>query len=139
MSTTETKQLAGKVGLVTCSTSGIGLGIARAFAGAGMNVMLNGFGDRAAIEKMRTELAAEYGVQVSYSPADMTKPAEIAKMVAEAETVFGRLDVLVNNAGTTNGITRFEETPPGQPKYAARLSLPHAEADQRSTGRNRGQ
>ena len=99
MSTTETKQLAGKVGLVTGSTSGIGLGIARAFAGAGMNVMLNGFGDRAAIEKMRTELAAEYGVQVSYSPADMTKPAEIAKMVAEAETVFGRLDVLVNNAG----------------------------------------
>jgi 3-hydroxybutyrate dehydrogenase len=99
MSTTTTQELAGKVALVTGSTSGIGLGVARAFAGAGMNVMLNGFGDRDAIETIRSGIVSAHGVKVSYSPADMTKPSEIAAMVAEAEKSFGKLDVLVNNAG----------------------------------------
>ena len=85
--------------IVTGSTSGIGLAIAQALARAGTNVMLNGFGDRDAIEALRRELAAETGVQVAYSAADMSKPAEIAQMVAQAETDFGSVDILVNNAG----------------------------------------
>ncbi len=94
-----TKSLAGKSAIVTGSTSGIGLGIARAFAGAGMPVMLNGFGDAAEIERTRADLEKTFGVKVAYSAADMTNPAEIAAMVAEATKVFGKVDVLVNNAG----------------------------------------
>jgi len=93
------KSLAGKSSIVTGSTSGIGLGIARAFAGAGMNVMLNGFGDAAEIEKTRAELEKTFGVKVAYSGADMTKPDAIAGMVADAAKGFGKVDVLVNNAG----------------------------------------
>jgi 3-hydroxybutyrate dehydrogenase len=93
------KSLAGKSAIVTGSTSGIGLGIARAFAGVGMNVMLNGFGDSAEIERTRADLEKMFGVKVAYSAADMTKPAEIAGMVAEAAKTFGKVDVLVNNAG----------------------------------------
>ncbi len=93
------KNLAGKSAIVTGSTSGIGLGIARAFAGVGMNVMLNGFGDAAEIEKTRADLEKSFGVKVAYSGADMTKPADIAGMVAEAAKTFGKVDVLVNNAG----------------------------------------
>ncbi len=85
--------------IVTGSTSGIGLSIARSLAHSGMNVMLNGFGDRGSIEEARRQLAAETGVNVIYSAADMSKPAEIGQMVAEAETAFGCVDVLVNNAG----------------------------------------
>jgi 3-hydroxybutyrate dehydrogenase len=92
-------ELAGRPAIVTGSTSGIGLGIARAFAAAGMPVMLNGLGDPAAIEPIRTGLAAEFGVKVAYSAADMTKPDEIAGMVEEARAEFGHVDVLVNNAG----------------------------------------
>jgi 3-hydroxybutyrate dehydrogenase len=99
MQTSTYPELAGKPAIVTGSTSGIGLGIARAFAAAGMPVMLNGFGDPAAIEKTRADLAAEFGVNVAYSPADMTKPAEITGMVEAARAAFGRVDVLVNNAG----------------------------------------
>jgi 3-hydroxybutyrate dehydrogenase len=91
--------LKGKVALVTGSTSGIGLGIARAMAAEGANVMLNGFGDKAAIEKERTGLEKEFGIKALYSPADMTKPAEIAEMIRTTEQSFGALDVLVNNAG----------------------------------------
>ena len=94
-----TKSLAGKSAIVTGSTSGIGLGIARAFAGAGMPVMLNGFGDAAEIERTRADLEKTFGVKVAYSAADMTNPAEIAAMVAEATKVFGKVDVLVNSAG----------------------------------------
>jgi 3-hydroxybutyrate dehydrogenase len=94
-----TKSLAGKSAIITGSTSGIGLGIARSFAGAGMHVMLNGFGDAAEIEKTRTDLERTFGVKVAYSGADMTKPAEIAGMVAEAGKALGKVDVLVNNAG----------------------------------------
>ena len=85
--------------LVTGSTSGIGLAVARALAKDGAGVMLNGFGDPAAVEATRAELAAEFGTTVLYSPADMSVPAEIAAMVAEAEAKLGSVDVLVNNAG----------------------------------------
>lgn len=85
--------------VVTGSTSGIGLGIATAFAGAGMNVMLNGFGDPAEIERERSALADRYGVDVRYNGADMTRPAEIRDLVNETEKAFGQVDVLVNNAG----------------------------------------
>ena len=91
--------LKGKSALVTGSTSGIGLGIARALAADGANVTINGFGDKAAIEKERSAIEKEFGVKAVYSPADMTKPAEIADMVKTAEKTFGSLDVLVNNAG----------------------------------------
>lgn len=89
----------GRTAIVTGSTSGIGLGIAEAFAAAGMNIMLNGFGDAAEIEAIRARLADRHGVHVSYHGADMTKPAEIAALVAQAEEDFGQVDVVVNNAG----------------------------------------
>jgi 3-hydroxybutyrate dehydrogenase len=91
--------LKGKSALVTGSTSGIGLAMARALAAAGANVTINGFGDKAAIEKERSGIEKEFGVKALYSAADMTKPAEIADMVKTAEKTFGSLDVLVNNAG----------------------------------------
>jgi 3-hydroxybutyrate dehydrogenase len=91
--------LAGRNALVTGSTSGIGLAIARALAGQGANVTINGFGDAGEIETTRAGIEAEFGVKVRYSGADMSKPAEIAAMVKEAEAAFGTLDVLVNNAG----------------------------------------
>jgi len=91
--------LKGKVAIVTGSTSGIGLGIAEAFAGAGAAVVLNGFGDAAEIEATRAGLASRHGVAVTYSGADMSKPAAIAGMVADAIRDHGKVDILVNNAG----------------------------------------
>jgi 3-hydroxybutyrate dehydrogenase len=91
--------LKGKSALVTGSTSGIGLAIARALAADGANVTINGFGDAAAIEKERSGIEKDFGVKAVYSAADMTKPGEIADMVKTAESTFGALDVLVNNAG----------------------------------------
>ena len=91
--------LKGKVALVTGSTSGIGLGIARALADAGADVMLNGFGDAAQIEALRTGMAADCGVHVGYSGADISKPNQIAAMVEEATAKLGSVDILVNNAG----------------------------------------
>jgi len=91
--------LKGKVALVTGSTSGIGLGIARALGAEGADLMLNGFGDAAMIEKLRTGLAKELGVRVLYSGADISKSAEIAAMVAQTQEALGSLDILVNNAG----------------------------------------
>ena len=91
--------LKGKTALVTGSTSGIGLAIAHALAQDGANVMLNGFGDKAAIEKLRAAVEKDFGVRALYSPADMTKPADIADMVRTTEKEFGSLDILVNNAG----------------------------------------
>ena len=88
-----------KSAIVTGSTSGIGLGIADALAAAGMNVMLNGFGDPAEIEETRAGLADRHGVAVSHHGADMTRPEEIAALVSETETAFGQVDVVVNNAG----------------------------------------
>ena len=91
--------LAGKVSLVTGSTSGIGLGIARALAQAGSSVLLNGFGVASEIARTKDQIESEFGVQVAYSAADMTKPAEITDMIALTLAEHGRLDVLVNNAG----------------------------------------
>ncbi|MEQ8354721.1 MAG: 3-hydroxybutyrate dehydrogenase [Kiloniellaceae bacterium] len=91
--------LKGKTALVTGSTSGIGQGIAEALAAEGANIVLNGFGEAAAIEALRAEIAQKNGVTVSYDGADMTKPAEIARMVKDAEAQFGAVDILVNNAG----------------------------------------
>ena len=89
----------GKTALVTGSTSGIGLGVARALAKEGANVVLNGFGEADAIEQIRSSIEHEAGVGCRHSAADMTDPAAIAAMVADAETVFGSVDILVNNAG----------------------------------------
>jgi 3-hydroxybutyrate dehydrogenase len=104
-------ELAGKSAIITGSTSGIGLGIARGFAKAGMNVMLNGFGDKAEIERHRAGLEQEFGVAAVYSGADMTRPAEIAAMVEEATQAFGQVDVLVNNAGIQH-VEAIESFPP---------------------------
>ena len=88
-----------KVAVVTGSTSGIGLGIARALAGAGADVVLNGFGDAAAIEELRAGMAADFGVRVGYHGADLSKPAEIGDLIGYAVREFGSVDILVNNAG----------------------------------------
>jgi 3-hydroxybutyrate dehydrogenase len=102
--------LKGKSALVTGSTSGIGLAIARALAAQGANITLNGFGDKTAIEKERSGIEKEFGVKAVYSAADMTNPAEIADMVKTAEQTFGSLDVLVNNAGI-QFVSPIEEFP----------------------------
>jgi 3-hydroxybutyrate dehydrogenase len=91
--------LSGKVAVVTGSTSGIGLGIARELGAAGADLMINGFGDAAQIEALRKELAGSYGVRVVYSAADMSKAAEVTGMVEQATAELGRVDILVNNAG----------------------------------------
>lgn len=102
--------LKGKTALVTGSTSGIGLAIARALAEAGADVMMNGFGDAADIEKARSGLEKDFGIKAAYSGADMSKPEEIAAMVAETEKQFGKLDILVNNAGIQH-VANIEDFP----------------------------
>ncbi|MBN4093229.1 MULTISPECIES: 3-hydroxybutyrate dehydrogenase [Methylobacterium] len=99
-----------KTALVTGSTSGIGLAIARAFAAEGANVVLNGFGDATAIEETRAGIESAYGVKARYSAADMSQPDAIAAMVREAEETFGAVDVLVNNAGI-QFVSPIEEFP----------------------------
>lgn len=91
--------LKGKAAIVTGSTSGIGLGIARALGAAGADLMLNGFGDAAQIEALRAALAAEFGVRVAFSGADISKPEQVREMVHQATRELGSVDVLVNNAG----------------------------------------
>ena len=102
--------LKGKSVIVTGSTSGIGLGIARAFAAQGCNVMLNGFGDGIGIEKLRAALAAEHKVTVLYSTADMGHAVEIAAMIDQTKRRFGTVDILVNNAGIQH-VAPVEEFP----------------------------
>lgn len=100
----------GKTALVTGSTSGIGLGIAEAFAKAGATIVLNGFGDAAEIQAIQDRLSSTYGVKVSYEGADMSKPAEIEKMITNIQSQFGGVDILVNNAGIQN-VAPIEEFP----------------------------
>ncbi len=102
--------LDGKTALVTGSTSGIGLAMARALAKEGANVVMNGFGDPAAIERARAAIEGEFGRVAVHDGADMTKPAEIARMVKAAEERFGAVDVLVNNAGVQH-VAPVEEFP----------------------------
>ncbi|MGE0257600.1 MAG: 3-hydroxybutyrate dehydrogenase [Alphaproteobacteria bacterium] len=103
--------LTGKTAIVTGSTSGIGQGIATALAAEGCDIVLNGFGDPAEIERLRAGLADAHGVRAAYVAADMAKPAEIRALVVEAERLYGRVDVLVNNAGIQHvaGIVDFPE------------------------------
>ena len=103
--------LTSKAAVVTGSTSGIGLAIARALAAEGANVLLNGFGQADEIEALRRGIEGEFGVKALYSPADMSKPKEIAQMIAEAEAAFGSVDVLVNNAGIQH-VSPVEDFPP---------------------------
>jgi 3-hydroxybutyrate dehydrogenase len=91
--------LKGKVALVTGSTSGIGLGIATAFAQQGADIVLNGFGDAAEIEKVRAGLADKHGVKVIYDGADLSKGAAVRELVENTVRQMGRIDILVNNAG----------------------------------------
>jgi 3-hydroxybutyrate dehydrogenase len=93
------KMLSGKTALVTGSTSGIGLGIARCLAAEGANIIFNGFGDAAAIKALHQGVAAEFGIRTGYHGADMSKGAEIEAMFAYAQEQFGGVDILVNNAG----------------------------------------
>ena len=101
----------GKVALVTGSTSGIGLAIARGFAGQGADICINGFGDAAAIEKERSGIESDFGVKCIYSGADMSKGAETETMVTDALKQLGSVDILVNNAGI-QFVSPVEEFPP---------------------------
>jgi 3-hydroxybutyrate dehydrogenase len=91
--------LKGKTALVTGSTSGIGSGIAATLAAKGANIVLNGFGDPAEIEKLRTKLAADHGVEVRYDGADLAQQDAVESMMGNAVEAFGAVDILVNNAG----------------------------------------
>jgi 3-hydroxybutyrate dehydrogenase len=135
--------LKGRVAVVTGSTSGIGLGIARALAAEGADVMLNGFGDAGEIDKLRKDLAAKHGVRVGYSGADMSRPAEVENMIGAATSELGRVDILVNNAGIQH-TAPVHEFPPERWEaiiainlsaafYAARAVLP--QMYQRNWGR----
>ena len=103
-------KLTGQTAIVTGSTSGIGQALAHALAAEGVNIVLNGLGDPAAIETVRAALEASAGVKVRYHGANMTKGAEIADMVAFAQREFGRLDILVNNAGVQH-VAPIEDFP----------------------------
>jgi 3-hydroxybutyrate dehydrogenase len=103
--------LKGKSAIVTGSTSGIGLAYAKALAGEGANVMINGFGDDDAIEVERAALEATSGGQALYDAADMTKPDQIAAMVARAEAEFGAVDIVISNAGIQH-VAPVDEFPP---------------------------
>jgi 3-hydroxybutyrate dehydrogenase len=126
--------LTGKVSLVTGSTSGIGLGIARSLAAAGSEVVLNGFGKPEEVADAQAKISAEFKVRVSYSPADMSKPAEIREMIETILQSCGRLDILVNNAGIQH-VAPLQEFPPekwdailainlSSAFYTTRLALP---------------
>ena len=112
--------LNGKTAIVTGSTSGISLGIAEAFARAGANVVLNGFGEALQIEKTRSELAQRTNAMVVYSPADMSKPKAIEGMIRQTVDMFGSVDIMVNNAGVQH-VAPIDEFPEG--KWDAILAI----------------
>jgi 3-hydroxybutyrate dehydrogenase len=114
------RELEGETAIVTGSTSGIGLGIARTLAQRGANVVLNGFGDAGEIEIVRASLAMEHEVEVTYDAADMSKPEAIGRMIEAAAAHFGRIDILVNNAGIQH-VAPLEEFPPA--KWDAILAI----------------
>jgi 3-hydroxybutyrate dehydrogenase len=114
------RMLAGKVAIVTGSTSGIGLGIARALAEAGSAVVLNGLGDMDEVKKTRVALEEATGVRVSYDPANLMDPGETAALITRTERQFGRVDILVNNAGIQH-VAPIEEFP--AEKWNAILAL----------------
>jgi 3-hydroxybutyrate dehydrogenase len=103
--------LKGKTALVTGSTSGIGLGIARALARQGADLVLNGFGDAAEIDRIRAGLEAEFGVKASYEGADLMQPAQIDAMFASVARRGGSVDILVNNAGIQH-VAAVQDFPP---------------------------
>ena len=110
-SNTLTRALAGRVSLVTGSTSGIGLGIARAIAAAGSEIILNGFGSPENIAELQAQIASEFNVRVLHSAADMSKPTSIRGMIEITLESFGRVDVLVNKAGIQH-VAPLQEFPP---------------------------
>ncbi|ASE38037.1 3-hydroxybutyrate dehydrogenase [Brevundimonas vesicularis] len=117
--------LKGQVAVITGSTSGIGLALARAVAEGGGEVVLNGLGDPAEIERTRADLEASSGVRVLYHPADMTRGDEIADMIAFAERELGRLDILVNNAGIQH-VESVENFPTNQWEKIIAINLSSA-------------
>jgi 3-hydroxybutyrate dehydrogenase len=128
----------GKAAIVTGSTSGIGLGVARALAAQGADILLNGFGERSSIENLVSEMRNQYKNKVAYSAADMSKPADINAMVAQAARELGGADILVNNAGIQY-TAPVEEFPPEKwdaviainlsaAFHAIRAALPHMKA-----------
>lgn len=102
--------LKGKTALVTGSTSGIGLGIARTLSAQGANIVFNGFGDPQEISKLQSDVEKEFGVQTLYHNADMSKPAEIEAMMKAAIEQFGGVDILINNAGIQH-VSNIEDFP----------------------------
>jgi 3-hydroxybutyrate dehydrogenase len=106
-------EFAGRTAVVTGSTSGIGLGIARTFAQVGMNVMLNGFGNRDEIEATRTDIERMFDVRAAYSAADMSKAEDIGRMIEDARNTFGQVNILVNNAGIQH-VEAIETFPPAK-------------------------
>ncbi|MDO6385943.1 3-hydroxybutyrate dehydrogenase [Uliginosibacterium sp. 31-12] len=114
--------LKGKVALVTGSTSGIGLGIARALAAQGATIALNGLGEPVAIEKIRSELATEFGVSVSFVGGDLTKTEAVEAMIRSVERAHGSLDILVNNAGMQH-VSPIEDFPPEKYDLIVALNL----------------
>ena len=101
----------GRNALIAGSTSGIGVAYARALAAEGCNVMLNGLGDPAEIEKTRAAIAADYGVKAYFHPANMLHPAEIRDMCKTAEATLGQVDILINNAGVQHRRTPIQDYP----------------------------
>ncbi|KAA0078351.1 3-hydroxybutyrate dehydrogenase [Tardiphaga sp. P9-11] len=131
--------LSGKSAIVTGSTSGIGLGIARGLAASGANIVLNGFGDTNEIEAIRSEIADSHQVRVLYSGANMADGNDIAAMMAQAEQEFGGVDILVNNAGIQY-VAPLEEFPVekwdaivainlSSAFHTTRLAIPHMKAN----------
>jgi 3-hydroxybutyrate dehydrogenase len=130
--------LSGKSAIITGSTSGIGLGIARGLAASGVNIVLNGFGDANEIEAIRSELADSHQVRVLYSGANMADGNDIAAMMVQAEQEFGGVDILVNNAGIQY-VAPLEEFPVekwdaivainlSSAFHTTRLAIPHMKA-----------
>ncbi len=130
--------LKGKTAIVTGSTSGIGQGMALALANAGCNVMLNGLGDTAVIEQERAKMEKDTGSKIGFNGADMTKPDQIADLIAQTKSKFGSVDIIVNNAGVQH-VAPIDEFPPEKwdqiiainltsAFHMTRLALPHMKA-----------